>query len=118
MKKKLLFLMAVLAAAAVCCKTPVPEPKPDDETPTEKPDPEPEPEPEPQPAVWHFSGGQGTEAEPFLIATARDLDSLSFYTNSAQAAQFVSAYYKQTANIDLAGKALKPIAEAGEFKGV
>ncbi len=118
MKKKLLFLMAVLAAAAVCCKTPVPEPKPDDGTPTEKPDPEPEPEPEPQPAVWHFSGGQGTEAEPFLIATARDLDSLSFYTNSAQAAQFVSAYYKQTANIDLAGKALKPIAEAGEFKGV
>ena len=29
MKKKLLFLMAVLAAAAVSCKTPVPEPKHD-----------------------------------------------------------------------------------------
>lgn len=67
--------------------------------------------------IWHFSGGQGTEADPFQIATPRDLDSLSIYTNGSKASEFVSSFYLQTANIDMAGKAFQPIAESGVFKG-
>ena len=67
---------------------------------------------------WHFSGGVGSEAEPFEIATAQDLDSLSFYTNSADAAKFTGCWYKQTADIDMSGKTFTPLAQGGSFTGV
>ena len=114
--KKIALLFASLALVVFSCEKPEPPaPKPE---PTPTPTPTPEPKPEPEPTVWHFSGGKGTEAEPFEIATAENLDSLSFYTNSVKSDFFCSAYYKQTADIDMQGKAIKPLAEPGEFKGV
>ena len=118
--RKFVLLFAALAVAVASCTTPEPEPEPEpDPKPQPQPDPEPEPEPEPPaPSIWHFTGGQGTEADPFQIATAQDLDSLSIYTNGTQASDFISAWYKQTADIDMTGKTFTPISQADVFKGV
>ena len=64
-----------------------------------------------------FSGGKGTEAEPYLIATVQDLKDLSSYTNSTDASKFTGAFYKQTANIDMKGVSFVPVAQNGEFTG-
>ncbi|MBR5041835.1 MAG: hypothetical protein IKX67_01205 [Bacteroidales bacterium] len=115
--KKFALLFASLALIVCACEKPEPpEPKPEpDPTPTPTPEP-PDPEP-PVPSIWHFAGGQGTDGEPFLIATAQDLDSLSFYTNSDKAADFTGAYYKQTADIDMSGKTFIPLVQDGVFTG-
>lgn len=53
-----------------------------------------------------FSGGAGVDGDPYLIANARDFKNLQKYTvdgytpGSKTAASFLSAYYKQTADID------------------
>ena len=118
--RKFALLFAAFAVAVASCTTPEPEPEPEpDPKPQPQPEPEPEPEPEPPaPSIWHFAGGQGTEADPFQIATAQDLDSLSIYTNGTQASDFISAWYKQTADIDMTGKTFTPISQADVFKGV
>ena len=64
-----------------------------------------------------FSGGKGTEAEPYNIATAQDLIDLSEFTNGSDAAKFTGAFYKQTATIDMAGSAFTPVAQSGSFTG-
>ena len=67
---------------------------------------------------WHFSGGAGTAEEPFEISTAKDLDSLSYYSNLSDATLFTSACYKQTADIDMKGITFNPVAQNSSFKGV
>lgn len=117
--KKFALLLATFAVALAACQKPEPEPQPEPEptpTPTPTPDP-PTPTPPPVPTIWHFSGGQGTEAEPFLIANAQDLDSLSIYTNGDKAADFNKAFYTQTADIDMSGKTFTPLAQSGSFSG-
>ena len=64
-----------------------------------------------------FSGGKGTEAEPYLIATPQDLVDWSEYTNGSEAAKFTGAFYKQTATIDMAGSTFTPVAQGGSFTG-
>ncbi|MBP5521598.1 MAG: hypothetical protein J6X82_04180, partial [Bacteroidales bacterium] len=64
-----------------------------------------------------FSGGKGTEAEPYLIATPQDIIDLSDYTNGSEAAKFTGAFYKQTATIDMAGGTFTPVAQSGSFTG-
>lgn len=67
-----------------------------------------------------FSGGAGTEADPYLIATAADLASFSSLCASASAAQYLSAFYRQTRDIDassLAGYVPAGSSEEDAFKG-
>ena len=73
-----------------------------------------------------FSGGAGVDGDPYLIANARDFKNLQKYTvegytpGSKTAASFLSAYYKQTANIDFKNASLTPIgigAGASAFSG-
>ena len=53
-------------------------------------------------AAASFSGGNGTEASPYLIETAEQLALLSkLINNDTTNAAWNSKYYKQTANIDL-----------------
>lgn len=65
-----------------------------------------------------FSGGAGTELDPYLIANGRDFKNIQKYTTSGyrnadgfRAADFLAAYYKQTADIDFKGveNAIVPI---------
>ena len=57
-----------------------------------------------------FSGGSGSEGDPYRIATAADLRELAWRINDEQSqAQFVSAHYVLTADIDLDGKQWEPI---------
>jgi len=79
-----------------------------------------------------LSGGSGTEADPYLLATAEDLVTLSELTNKNTDAYnaFDSAYYKLTADIDMAGiegfLGISPMrneetgafSNTGSFKGV
>jgi len=71
-----------------------------------------------------FSGGLGTEENPYKIATKEDLIALSNYTNGTNvpspltAAHFRGAYYQQTENINFTGKVtLKPICNESSFTG-
>ena len=69
----------------------------------------------PEPVL--FSGGKGTEAEPYLISTVQDLQDLSSYTNSTDADKFTGAFYRQTASIDMKGISFVPVAQGGTFTG-
>ncbi len=69
------------------------------------------------PGEWHFSGGRGIPDEPFIIATAQDLDSLSIYTNGDKASEFTACSYIQSADIDMTGKSFKSIAQNSSFTG-
>lgn|GEM_PF-1823542 len=58
-----------------------------------------------------FSGGSGTEADPYKIANARDFKNIANYTTngfgSLTGASFLAAHYLQTADIDF-GEATIP----------
>ena len=66
-----------------------------------------------------FSGGAGVDGDPYLIANARDFKNLQKYTvegytpGSKTAASFLSAYYKQTVDIDFKNASLTPIGIGG-----
>lgn len=65
-----------------------------------------------------FSGGEGTEASPFLIASAEDLASLSTRTNGSEAVKYAMAHYRQTMDISLAGVTFNPICQGSvKFSG-
>lgn len=52
-----------------------------------------------------FSGGSGTEADPYLIGTADDLWSMASLINTKETrAEYTAAHYRMAADIDLGGK--------------
>lgn len=57
------------------------------------------------PGMSCFSGGSGTQADPWQIATVADLESMAEHVASMEASEmhFHSDYYIQTADIDYAG---------------
>ena len=77
-----------------------------------------------------FSGGMGTEDNPYKIADARDFKNIqklieNGFSAEFDAAHFQEAYYKQTANIDFENATLTSIgvynatpSDATPFKGV
>ena len=75
-----------------------------------------------------FSGGDGTQADPYKIANARDFKNIATYcangygydpTAMISAADFLDAYYQQTADINLNNATLTPIgSESAPFTGV
>ncbi len=54
-----------------------------------------------------FSGGNGSEANPYLLSSADDLVTLSNHVNAENPCTGV--FFKMTADIDMAGKKMKPI---------
>lgn len=57
-----------------------------------------------------FSGGSGTEADPYLIGSAKDLQEMAGLINDKKTTgQYCKAYYKLTADIDLGGKTWEPM---------
>ena len=56
-----------------------------------------------------FSGGSGTSADPYLISTKDDLVMLAKFVNEQGGGE--GRYYKQTADIDLAGVDWVPIGK-------
>lgn len=68
-----------------------------------------------RPVTPAFSGGKGTEENPFLIASAEDLKMLSYVGEDDL---MRSSWYRQTADIDLANVAFTPISSlAAPFTG-
>lgn len=72
-----------------------------------------------RPVTPTFSGGTGTESDPFLIASAEDLKTLSYVGEDDL---MRSSFYKQTADIDLADEPFNPICTLdtpfiGEYDG-
>lgn len=55
-----------------------------------------------------FSGGSGTQEDPYLISTLEDLENFSNYVNIGSR-KYVSAYYKLVNDIDLNGNEWTPI---------
>ena len=72
-----------------------------------------------------FSGGTGTQGDPWLIASQADLSALAEFLNSGNAEQFDTEnagvgnchgyYFKQTADIDLTGVTWEPIGYSGSY---
>ena len=72
-----------------------------------------------------FSGGTGTQEDPWLIASQADLTALAEFLNSGNAEQFDAEsagvgnchgyYFKQTADIDLTGVTWEPIGYSGGY---
>ena len=72
-----------------------------------------------------FSGGTGTQGDPWLIASQADLTALAEFLNSGNAEQFDADdagvgnchgyYFKQTADIDLTGVTWEPIGYSGKY---
>ena len=72
-----------------------------------------------------FSGGTGTQGDPWLIASQEDLTALAEFLNSGNAEQFDADaagvgnchgyYFKQTADIDLTGVSWEPIGYSGGY---
>lgn len=70
-----------------------------------------------------FSGGTGTQGDPWLIASQADLIALAEFLNSGNAETFDADganvgnchgyYFKQTADIDLTGVTWEPIGYSG-----
>ena len=70
-----------------------------------------------------FSGGTGTQGDPWLIASQADLTALAEFLNSGNAETFDTEnagvgnchgyYFKQTADIDLTGVTWEPIGYSG-----
>lgn len=57
-----------------------------------------------------FSGGSGTEADPYLISSAKDLQEMASLINDKKTTeQYYNACYKLTADIDLGGKKWDPL---------
>ena len=63
-----------------------------------------------------FSGGSGTEADPYILKTADDLIAFSANVNGeATSAEFAGKCYRQLADIDMAGKAYAPAGKYSDF---
>ncbi len=72
-----------------------------------------------------FSGGTGTQGDPWLIASQADLTALAEFLNSGNAETFDAEnagvgnchgyYFKQTADIDLTGVTWEPIGYSGKY---
>ena len=72
-----------------------------------------------------FSGGTGTQGDPWLIASQADLTALAEFLNSGNAETFDTEnagvgnchgyYFKQTADIDLTGVSWEPIGYSGSY---
>ncbi|WP_343285142.1 hypothetical protein [Hominenteromicrobium mulieris] len=72
-----------------------------------------------------FSGGTGTQGDPWLIASQADLMALAEFLNSGNAETFDAEnanvgnchgyYFKQTADIDLTGVTWEPIGYSGGY---
>ena len=72
-----------------------------------------------------FSGGTGTQQDPWLITSQADLIALAEFLNSGNAETFDTEaagfgncygyYFKQTADIDLAGVSWEPIGYSGSY---
>lgn len=72
-----------------------------------------------------FSGGTGTQQDPWLITSQADLIALAEFLNSGNAETFDTAnagignchgyYFKQTADIDLTGVTWEPIGYSGGY---
>ncbi len=72
-----------------------------------------------------FSGGTGTQGDPWLIASQADLTALAEFLNSSNAETFDAEnagvgnchgyYFKQTADIDLTGVTWEPIGYSGDY---
>ena len=72
-----------------------------------------------------FSGGTGTQGDPWLIASQADLTALAEFLNSGNAATFDTEnagvgnchgyYFKQTGDIDLPGVTWEPIGYSGSY---
>lgn len=56
-----------------------------------------------------FASGSGTELDPYIIKTARQLSLLAYNVNTSAAGNYATAYYKLGKDIDLSGKAWTPI---------
>ena len=57
-----------------------------------------------------FSGGSGTEADPYLISTAKDLWKMAELINTKETQkEYLGAHYLLTADIDLGKKEWTPI---------
>ena len=72
------------------------------------------------PTLSDFSGGTGTEADPYLIKTVSDLVDLSGKVNTeATYDKYATACYRLTADIDMSGKGFTPIGSSAAlaFKG-
>ena len=68
------------------------------------------------PAETHFAGGEGTEADPFLITTPDHLQNIAFYTGEGSAGLF----FQLSNDLDLAGIEWTPLgsSQANSFQGV
>lgn len=66
-----------------------------------------------------FSGGKGTEANPYEIACSADLVQLANLVNGAESETYASAYYKQTRDIDMKDVSISCIGNSSDnpFKG-
>ena len=72
-----------------------------------------------------FSGGTGTQEDPWLITSQEDLIALAEFLNSGNAETFDTEdagigncygyYFKQTADIDLTGVSWEPIGYSGSY---
>ena len=72
-----------------------------------------------------FGGGTGTQEDPWLITSKKDLIDLAGFLNSGNAETFDTAaagignchgyYFKQTADIDLTGVSWEPIGYSGSY---
>ena len=72
-----------------------------------------------------FSGGTGTQQDPWLITSQADLIALAEFLNSGKAETFDTEaagigncygyYFKQTADIDLTGVSWEPIGYSGSY---
>ena len=56
-----------------------------------------------------FSGGNGTESDPYLISTGEELAYLAFLINENNDNSYYDKYYRLTDNIDLGGMEWNPI---------
>lgn len=65
-----------------------------------------------------FSGGSGTEADPYLISYPADLQQLSVLTNGTSSSSYVNKFYRQTADIDMSKAGyFTPISNTSPFTG-
>ena len=74
-----------------------------------------------------FSGGTGTDADPYKIANARDFKNISKYCSEGYGVgpdavantAFLAAYYRQTADIDFKKVKMSPIGDSdNRFAGI
>lgn len=73
------------------------------------------------PTLSDFSGGTGTESDPYLIKEKADLTELSEKVNTAATHdKFADKHYRLAADIDMAGAAFLPVGKSAAlaFEGV